>query len=218
MPTTRVTVVAPEPLADEAAARRWLAGADGEADADDALRILNRVLHAHRLAAADPYVQEVGRERLLVVRVGWGDGDQLAEGRWTDAQVLPPFAAAKRHRSSALRPQERLAAVLTGRDVLLACEELVLRARHDLDAGRLREAALQLRVALEAALAELQPWGDRLGMAGRIGQLREERGAVGAAANAALEGGLDEAATADITRVIGRLEAALRVRTTAGFD
>ena len=38
---------------------------------------------------------------------------------------------------------------------MLACEELVLRARADLDAGRFREAALQARVALESLLAEM---------------------------------------------------------------
>ena len=60
-----------------------------------------------------------------------------------------------------LRPQERLAAILGGRDVALACEELALRARLDADAGRWREAAFQLRVALEAAIAELGPWPGR---------------------------------------------------------
>ena len=37
-----------------------------------------------------------------------------------------------------------------------ACETLLLRARADLDAGRRREAALQLRVGLEALLVELR--------------------------------------------------------------
>ena len=52
-------------------------------------------------------------------------------------------------------PEERFAALLGGRESPLAAEELVLRARADLDAGRPREAALQARVALEALLAEL---------------------------------------------------------------
>ena len=54
-----------------------------------------------------------------------------------------------------LHPQARLAAVLGARERPLACEELALRARLDLDHGREREAALQLLVALDAALAEL---------------------------------------------------------------
>ena len=46
--------------------------------------------------------------------------------------------------------------MLGGRERLDACETLLLRARADLDAGRAREAALQLRVGLEALLVELQ--------------------------------------------------------------
>jgi hypothetical protein len=41
---------------------------------------------------------------------------------------------------------------------------------------------------------------------------------VGAAANRALQGGLDAATAADVERVLGRLEAALRVRTVAALD
>ena len=46
--------------------------------------------------------------------------------------------------------------MLGGRERLDACETLLLRARADLDAGRPREAALQLRVGLEALLVELR--------------------------------------------------------------
>ena len=52
-------------------------------------------------------------------------------------------------------PEERFAALVGGHGSPLAADELVLRARADLDAGRTREAALQARVALEALLAEL---------------------------------------------------------------
>ena len=47
----------------------------------------------------------------------------------------------------ALRPTERVAGVLAGRESVAACELLLLRARADLDAGRAREAAMQLRTA-----------------------------------------------------------------------
>ena len=46
--------------------------------------------------------------------------------------------------------------MLGGRERIDACETLLLRARADLDAGREREAALQLRVGLEALLVELK--------------------------------------------------------------
>ena len=61
----------------------------------------------------------------------------------------------RRRRSRILAPQARLAALLGAREAALACEELTLRARADVDQGRPREAALQLLVALDAALAEL---------------------------------------------------------------
>jgi hypothetical protein len=213
VPVTRVTLVGAEPFAGEDAARAWLEGADGEGEAAAAFDVLSRVLHAHRIATADPSVAEPAREQALVVRLGLGEGEQVADGRWTHAVELPPSAAPRRGaRRAALQPQERLAALLGGRDAALACEELTLRARADLDAGRTREAAFQVRVALEAALAELVPWAERGDLAGRLDELRAERPAVGAAANAALEGGLDEGQAADVERVVGRLEAALRAR------
>jgi hypothetical protein len=213
--TTRATVVRGHPI-DEAAAKVWMQ--DPGRHVPTELAVLNRVIALHRVAAADHGVREVKREQSLVVRVGYGRGEEVADGQWTEA-VEP--AAAKETRTSreaALRPQERLAALLGGRDAALACEELVLRARADLDAGRLREAALQLRVALEAALAELEAWRDRADLAQRISELRDERGPVGDAANAALRGGLDDATAADVERIVSRIEAALRARTAAGWS
>ena len=212
VPVTRVTLVGAEPFAGEDAARAWLEGADGEHEAAAAFDVLRRVLHAHRIATADPSVAEPAREQALVVRLGLGEGEQVADGRWTHAVELPPPVRRRGGRRAALQPQERLAALLGGRDAALACEELTLRARADLDAGRTREAAFQVRVALEAALAELLPWAERGDLAGRLDELRAERPAVGAAANAALEGGLDDGQAADVERVVGRLEAALRAR------
>lgn len=211
--TTRATLIDTAPLNGYEAAASWLAAADLEAVADAALARLNRVLHAHRLAAADPYAREVARAQALVVRVGFGDGERVAEGRWHRARELPRAAAGPlRPQTAALRPQERLAALLTGRDVALACEELTLRVRLDVDAGRWREAALGLRVSHEAALAELEPWRDVPGLAARLADLRERRDEVDAVADAALQGGLDDAQIAAVGAVLGRIEAALRAR------
>jgi hypothetical protein len=212
VPVTRVTLVDAEPFAGEQAAVAWLERADGEREAGEAFDVLRRVLHAHRIASADPSVAEPAREQALVVRLGLGEGEQVADGRWTQAVELPAPPRRRSARRAALQPQERLAALLGGRDAALACEELTLRARADLDAGRPREAAFQVRVALEVALAELVPWSERGDLAGRLEALRAERGPVGAAANAALEGGLDDEQIADVERVVGRLEAALRAR------
>ncbi len=127
----------------------------------------------HRVATRDPYGHEIGREATLVARVGYGTGDGLAEGRWEEA-VEVPYPERRRRRAEALRPQERLAAVLAGREPIDVCETLLLRARADLDQGRPREAALQLRAGLDALLAELP------GKAPRADQARGPRRPPGA--------------------------------------
>ena len=126
----------------------------------DALALLNRAIHGHRLSASDPYVREVSAEMALATRVGYGSGEQVADGDWEEARELPPPKPSSARccwcRSSGWRR------CCPGRDVALACEELTLRARLDLDQGRSREAALQLSLALDAALAELEGWrGER---------------------------------------------------------
>jgi hypothetical protein len=214
--TARATLIAARAFDDEDAAERWLAGVDAEAEAGAAVAVLNRVLHLQRTATADPFAREVAREQALVARVGLGAGEQVAEGRWRRALELPPPRPPRR--SAALRPDERLSALLSGRDAALACEELTLRARGDLDAGRHREAALQLDIALAAALRELAPWAPRSDLRRRIDELRTLRPGVEAAAAAALEGGLDDAAIAAVTHALARLEAALRARSAVGSD
>lgn len=213
---TRATVIHAAPLESETAAARWLHEADGEAEAAAALTALNRVIAAHRIAADDPGARDVTRAAPLVVRVGYGAGEEVAEGRHTAAVELPPPRAERR--AAALRSQERLSALLSGRDAILASERLTQRARADLVAGRSREAALTLRVALEAALTELVPWSDRGDIGKRIAALADTRTVVAAVANRALQGGLDADEEATVDRVLGRLEAAMRARTAAGFD
>jgi len=212
--TTRATVIdVSSEFDDEAVAREWLGRGAEDADAEGtrALVVLNRVLHAHRAAAADPYLRDVGAEQALVARLGFGAGEQVADGRWKEAVELD-LEPRRPKRIAALRPQERLAALLGGRDETLACEELTLRARLDLDEGRPREAALQLRVALEAALAELEGTTGVADMDDRLDELRDARGAVGRAANVALAGDLDPEAVERVEAVVGRIEAALRAR------
>ena len=153
---TRATVVAADGLEDEARADAWLTEVvrAPEETVAGALAVLNRALHARRIAVAAPLGLEVSGEDALVARVGYGSGEEVAEGVWTAARELV-VAPPRVRRESALRPQERFAALLAGRDVAPACELLALRARADLDHGREREATLQLEAALAAALAEL---------------------------------------------------------------
>jgi hypothetical protein len=222
VPIARVTLVAVHPFAETRDADAWVREAGdrrevAEARVQEAVAVLNRVLHLHRVATADPHVREVDADQALVVRVGYGEGEQVAGGRWLRA-IEPPLPRSKRRREAALRPQERLAALLGARDAALACEELALRARQDVDAGRRREAALQVEVALIAALAELEPWAPRGDLAARIDELRVLQPGVQAAARSALEGGVDDDEDAAIRHALDRLEAALRARTALGFD
>jgi len=207
---TRATVIDAVPLYEREAAERWLEQAAGER-ADEivagALATLNRAVAGQRVAAADPLQADADPARALVTRVGYGVGEQVAEGDWEAARVLP---RPPERRSRALVPQQRLAALLSGRDVALACEELALRARGDLTAGRQREAAMQLHLALEAAVAELESW--RADMAERIDELAGLRPDVAKAANAAIQGGLEPSDVAVVSGALERLEAALRAR------
>lgn len=211
MTTGRVTIVdVGDPLADDAAARAWLDRA-GERELITGLAVINRALHAFRVVTADPYLHEISREQALVARVGYGAGDEVAYGRWSDARELSS-APARRRRSAVLQPQARLAAALNGSQRVLACEELTLRARSDVDHDRDREAALQLLVAVDAALAELaiDPYADSL--ADRLAELRAVREAVATAAQTALSGPLDDVSRTTVLETLGRLEAALRAR------
>jgi hypothetical protein len=212
--TGRATIIdVGEPFGDRAQAQAWLAGA-GEDDLAIGLRVLNRVLHAHRVATADPYAGTVSRAQALVARIGFGAGEQVADGQWAQArELLAPRRSGRR--TTALHPQARLADALTGRGRLLACEELVLRARLDLDQDRPREAALQVLVALDAAVAELavDPLADAL--ADRLDELRAQRDPVAAAGQSALAGPLAPAELEAVGFTVGRIEAALRARAAA---
>jgi hypothetical protein len=193
VPTTRVTVVRPEPFATREEAGAWLAGlrsAGADAELEAAFAVLNRALHAWRVSAADPYAADVAPARALVARVGTGDGEAVAAGRFADAWQLPA-PDTRRPRRSMESPDERFAALLGGHGTALAAEELVLRARADLDAGRTREAALQALVALDALLAE----------GTSVDGLEDERPAVKEAASTALRGEPSPAIAAAIERM-----------------
>lgn len=219
--TSRATLVDTAALGGHDAAQQWLAEAKLADVAADGVARLNRALHAHRVAVADPYAHEVALHQALVVRVGYGSGERVADGRWETARELPrerTGAGARRPgRGAALRSQERLAALLAGRDAALACEELTLRARADLDAARVREAALQLRAALETAIAELEPWREAAGLDVRLDELADRRAVVEAVAATALQSGLDDDQVEVVRVALERLEAALRARTAGGL-
>ena len=210
VPVTRATIVDPLPLSADTQARRWLEQLDPEHEAHAGAAVLNRVLWAHRIAGAMPHVNEVSTAQALVVRAGYGEGEQVADGLWTEARELVLSRRRAGRRASVLRPQERLAVLLSGRDSALMCEELALRARLDLDAGRLALAALDLDRAYVTALKELPPEG-RADLKARIEELL------------GLSAGVTQTAVAEqpdeqtVRHALERLEAALRARTALGF-
>jgi hypothetical protein len=199
LPLTRVTAVrAHQPFDSAEAAGEWLEEAASSNDSidaavADAIGLLNRALHAQAVASADPLGAELSPERATAVRIGHGSGKQVAAGRFAAAKSVDARSASgskRQQREEDLRPQERLAAVLGGREGFDACETLVLRARADLDSGRRREAALQLRVALEALLIELDGALADPGHEQDMAELGARRAEAGEAANAALRGDL----------------------------
>ena len=217
MPVTELTVIETEEI--EGDRRQWLDGLRDDAERRDELiaRALGhaaRALAARRVAAADAAIPDPNLDAAIAVRVGYGDGDSLVDGRY-DAAVEVPREAGRKSRASALRPQERMAALLGGRDRALVCEELVLRARSDLDAGRVREATMQIRVGLEAMLAER----DRLAQPGQdpdLADLDGRRQAIGRAANEALRGDLEAERSAEVSETIAICERVLRRRAAHG--
>ena len=175
VPITIVTVTGVS-LADSQEGSRWLKStmADGDrarSEVRSATRIVNRALGALRAAARDPLVQEIGASRALAVRIGHGSGDELAEGRWSEASVL---ATPRRHRLDDGEPQSRVAAVLAGRDEVHPAETLTLRARLDAEQGRHAEARYGIRAALSAL--EEQPSERDKELRQQIEALREKMG------------------------------------------
>lgn len=220
MPLTRVTAVrAHEPFEVEEEAGAWLAGAIADEEAVEAVvaegvALLNRALHAQAVASADPLGVELNAELATSVRVGFGSGEEVAAGRYSRAHevdVRTPVSG-RRQREERLRPQGRMAAILGGRESIDACESLLLRARADLDAGRRREAALQLRVGLEALLAELPGALADPGHEEDMATLEARRKEAGDAANAALRGDLSDAHERDVTELLNLCERVLRRR------
>jgi hypothetical protein len=221
LPLTRVTAIqAQEPFGSAEEAEGWLAEAlAGEESidtvVDTGIGLLNRALHAHAAASADPLGAEVGAEKATTVRIGHGSGKEVADGRFTAAREVDVRAtgtSVRRRRDEELRPQERLAAILGGRESVDVCETLILRARADLDAGRGREAALQLRVALEAMLVELDGALADPGHEKDMAELEARRTEAGKAANAALRSELSADDERKVTELVEICERALRRR------
>jgi hypothetical protein len=216
VPVTRLTVISASELEDGEA---WLDAVSGNSDrledeVQAGLATANRALHAHAVGTQDPALGQISRSDPLAVRVGYGSGEALADGRWTRA-VDVPHATRRARRAEALRPAERVAAVLGGHERPDACETLLLRARSDLDAGRGREAALQLRVGLDALLAEVaeSPGPDQ---ADDLAELEARRSTAVQVAGRALRDDLEPEQLAELEATLAICERVLRRRRILG--
>lgn len=225
LPVARATVVlAFNQFEDERAASAWLeetSAVEGAIDqlVEQGIAELNQALHTQAVASGDPYPQTVTPARAVVVRIGFGNGEALADGAYSAAHQVDPGLGpvSRRHqRDEELRPQQRLAAVLGGREQLDACETLLLRSRADLDGKREREAALQLRVGLEALLAELKGALSDPGHEEDMAALESRRHEAGELANAALRGNLSAEQIQSLGELLALSERVLRRRRVLG--
>ncbi|HEY2334996.1 MAG TPA: hypothetical protein VGH58_08320 [Solirubrobacterales bacterium] len=225
LPLARATAVrASEPFTSPEQASAWLEQASADEEAVDrlvaeAVDLLNRALHIHAVASGDPYAQALTPRRAVVVRLGFGSGEEVADGEFTAAREVDAQSGAvsrRQQRAEELRPQERLAAVLGGRERFDACETLLLRARADLDGGREREAALQLRVGLEALLTELRGALSDPGHEEDMAALGSRRHEAGELANLALAGDLDPEQARQARELVETCERVLRRRRVLG--
>ena len=144
---------------------------------------------------------EVSRDRALVVRLGYGSGDEVADGRYGEAhRAAAPRA--RRVKRSMEAPEERFAALLGGREEIHPAEELVLRARADLNAGRPARGGAPV------------PRGPRGAPALRAAptSCRSHREVVAAAANAALSGTMPGEHAAELEDAVAAMERALKRR------
>jgi hypothetical protein len=209
VPLALVTFVkGTEPIDDDReAARRFglIRGSEEEQQrrVDEGLHILNTAIRAYRAGARDPYAIEVDRRDMRRVRIGYGTTDEVQEGAWRAAFELPPPLRVRTKRVERLRPSEAVAAVLSGRGRVLQAEDVILRALVDLDQGRTRAAAHQVRAAMTLFLDELgaeAPTGRRRPMLDTLAEKAEELAATASAAE------LDSAQVQELEGVIDAMD------------
>jgi hypothetical protein len=160
--TTATVIRAHQPLESESPARAWLARLQEDEFTqdllDDALASIGRAFAAEAAATGRPYVEPPLLDQILTAKIGFGDGDRVADGRFIEAYDVDArggTASPRRERISRTRPLARIAAILGGKDEALACEFLLPRVRADLDAGRTFAAALAIETAIRATVVEM---------------------------------------------------------------
>lgn len=221
VPLTRVTVVLSDrPFENQERAARWMKQRANDAAARAGLlaraaAVVNRALHALAVSKQDPYVPQLSPAQALAARIGHGLGPELAEGNFTEALPIPTDSPSRRRRIDEVAPQERLAAILGGREQPNCCETFLLRARVDFDAGRLREATLGLAAAVDSMLLELGGERTAPGQESDLSLLSAQRADLVVLADAARLGPLEPAAAARVDDLLALCERILRRRRLA---
>ncbi|MCX6387248.1 MAG: hypothetical protein NTX07_00795 [Solirubrobacterales bacterium] len=167
--------------------------------------VIDRALHSQAIAATGHRHVTVTPEP-IGLRQGIGRGAEVAESEWYEAEELAVSSAPKKGRRRPAPTEEKFAQLLGGRQAIPASALLALRARQDLEAGRTREAALQLEAAITTASVELGGVADEASVEALVAHAVS----AAAAAEAARAGELDEEALDAVTIALERLEQALR--------
>ena len=159
----------------------------GSTELDREREVAAAVAVVNRVAALPPH--RLGRPLRArgLARAGARDPGRLGRGRagrrraWLHARELPwrgrgaARGARGGDRAAALRPQERLAALLGARSAALLCEELALRARLDLDQGRLAPRRDRARARARGGASASCAAEGRQDLALRIAELEQLR-------------------------------------------
>mgnify|MGYP006928181633 FL=1 len=155
-------VRAHEPLGTEDDARRWLAGIQDDEVVqsllDEMLSCVERALATEAATTGRPFAEPPQLSQILRARIGFGDGDRVADGRFVDSMEIDARGGTgvpKRYRAGLARPIERIAAIFGGKDEAKACEFMIPRVRADLDGGRLLSSALSAETAIRATVLEM---------------------------------------------------------------
>lgn len=151
------------PLATQAEADHWLNQLDdsdrtGEL-LDDAIETLDRARAADASASGTPFGTPTSIRGVLAARIGYGDGDQVASGRFLDAVDVDArggTGSGRRERNARTGSSARTAAILGGREQPSACEALVPRLRLDLSTGNETAAFVAASGAIAATVSELE--------------------------------------------------------------
>lgn len=177
-----------------------------------AIGMLNRALHALAVAEADPYIGELSLSQPLATRLGHGLGPELAEGNFSECLPLPSGKQHRRRRADHVGSQERVAAILGGKQTPAVCETFLLRARADLNAGRNREAAHGMAIALDSLLLELDSALADPAHVADLGLLRTQRSDAIALSQRARIGELGNADMERVADLVAVCERVLRRR------